>query len=133
MERIETVSEPGSYQIFDPGGVGLPRRPIRISDSTYSLISTAIQEQENTEETTRTDLDSHANMPVVGRNVYILSDTGETALVAPYSPDYEPKELPIVKAAVLYSCPYTGQDIVLIIQQALHVPSMKNNLIRRSS
>jgi hypothetical protein len=122
-----TISKPGSNQTFDPGGVGPPRRLVRICDSTYSLISTA--EEEETEETSRTDLDTHANMPVVGRNVYILSDTGETALVAPYSPDYEPKELRIVKAAALYSCPYTGQEVVLIIQQALHVPSMRNNLI----
>jgi hypothetical protein len=27
------------------------------------------------EEESRTELDSHANMPVVGRNAYIISDT----------------------------------------------------------
>ena len=78
---------------------------------------------------TRTELDSHANMPVVGRHAYILSDTEKTATVSPYTPDYETREIPIVDAAVLYSCPYTGSDYILVIRNALFVPAMTNNLI----
>ena len=38
-------------------------------------------------------------------------------------------QVPIVDAAVLYECLYEGQEHVLVIQNALHVPSMSNNLI----
>ena len=80
-------------------------------------------------EDSRTELDSHANMPVVGRNACILSDTGRTAEVTPYTPDYEPMQLKIVDAAVKYESPYTGTIYILVIRNALHVPAMKNNLI----
>ena len=63
----------------------------------------------------RTELDSHANMPVVGKNAYVLADTGRTADVSAYTPDYEPMELRIVDAAVLYECPYEGTAYVLVI------------------
>ena len=33
---------------------------------------------ENVKKLSRTELDSHANMPVIGRNAYILSKIGET-------------------------------------------------------
>ena len=36
----------------------------------------------------RTELDSHANMPVVGKGVYVLAHTGRNASVSPYNPDY---------------------------------------------
>ena len=40
---------------------------------------------------TRTDLESNANMPVVGCNTYIISWTKNTAVVSPYTPAYEAK------------------------------------------
>ena len=45
---------------------------------------------EDVDESSRTELDSHANMPVTGRNAYILSKIGETVDVAPFTPDYKP-------------------------------------------
>ena len=80
-------------------------------------------------EPTRTDLDSHANMPVVGRNAYVISDTGRVVDVSPFTPDYKPLQLPIVDAAIQYDCPYNGVSHILVIRNALHVPSMRNNLI----
>ena len=38
-------------------------------------------------------------------------------------------QVKIVDAAVKYECPYTGQEYALIIRNALHLPSMVNNLI----
>jgi hypothetical protein len=37
----------------------------------------------------RTDLDSHANMPVVGSGAHVLVDHNRTCEVSPYSPTYE--------------------------------------------
>ena len=39
---------------------------------------------EEMDESSRTELDSHANMPVIGKNAYILSIIGETVDVAPF-------------------------------------------------
>ena len=80
-------------------------------------------------EESRMELDSHANMPVVGRNAYVLSDTGRRTLVGAYHPDLEPQRLKIVDAAVLYQDGYTGIEYILVVRNALHVPSMNHNLI----
>ena len=37
----------------------------------------------------RTDLDSQANIVLVGRNVQIISDSSRTVEVSPFIPDYE--------------------------------------------
>jgi hypothetical protein len=47
-------------------------------------------------------LDSHANMPVVGRGARVLVDYTRTCEVSTYSLDYEPMEVPLVDAAVRY-------------------------------
>ena len=75
------------------------------------------------------DLDSHANMAVVERHAYILSDTGRTAEVNPFMPDYKLMQVPIINAAVQYECPYSGTLHVLVIRNALHVPSVRHNLV----
>jgi hypothetical protein len=68
-------------------------------------------------------------MPVVGRHAYILAETGKTVEVSPYTPDYKAMQVPLVDAAVRYDCPFAGKSYILVIRNALHVPSMNNNLI----
>jgi hypothetical protein len=80
-------------------------------------------------EASRTELDTHANMPVVGCNAYVISKTGKTTEVSAYSPEYEPKRIELVDAAVQYDCPYNGETYILVIRNALHVPAMRTNLI----
>ena len=75
------------------------------------------------------DLDSHANMPVVGKGAYILNYTGRSAEFSAYSPEYEPHQLPVVDAAVQYDCSYQMKSYILIIQNALYVSSMNNHLM----
>ena len=77
----------------------------------------------------RTELDSHANMVVVGRHCLIIHKTGKTADVSAFTPDLESIEIPIVDAALVYYCPYTGKEYVLLLRNALYVPSMQHNLI----
>ena len=55
----------------------------------------------------RTELDSHADSPVVGRNSLIISDSGQTANVTGFMKDLGKCLLiPIVTAAVAYSDEY---------------------------
>ena len=58
----------------------------------------------------RTDLDSHANMVALRRNCKVITDTGKTAEVSPFSPDYESlHQAPIVDASVQHNDPHTGE------------------------
>jgi hypothetical protein len=67
------------------------------------------------DESSRTELDSHANMPVVGHNAYVISDTGKVADVSPFTPDYKSMQIKVVDAAVQYDCPYTGTSYILVL------------------
>ena len=84
---------------------------------------------EDANELSRTELDSHANMPVIGRNAYLLSKLGETVDVAPFTPDYKPISVELVDAALKYACSYSGKVKILIIRRELYVPSMTHNLL----
>jgi hypothetical protein len=64
----------------------------------YSLLATimvanvdlVVNDEDMGAEQSRTQLDSHANMPVVGRHAFIISDTGRVADMNAFTPDYEP-------------------------------------------
>jgi hypothetical protein len=46
-----------------------------------------------------------------------------------FTPDYSSMRISISDAAVGYECPYDGKSYIFVLRNALHVPSMKNNLI----
>ena len=129
--------QPDERRTWDPGG-GLPRSD-KANRHLSNLICTACIATVNEEDEcmtngynkidSRTELDSHANMPVVGRNALIIADTGNKVEVNPYTPAYEAMTVPLVDAALQYDCPYTGQSYILIVRNALSVPSMSNNLL----
>ena len=77
----------------------------------------------------RTELDSHANMAVVGRNATVISKTGNKVDVSAFTPDYKPLTVEVVDAAVRYECPYSNTVAMLVIRNALHVPAMQHNLL----
>ena len=83
----------------------------------------------NTDEESRTELDSHATMTVIGKHAYILAEIGKTVEVNPFTPTYKPIEAPIVDAALQNDSPYERKSYVLVVRSALHVPSMCNNLL----
>ena len=129
-------------QSWDPGSVQDHEErtqlcKINVPDYLYSLMFTtmvsAIDVSEEAtdmeEKESRTELDSHANTPVVGRNAYIISDMGRIADLNPFTLGYDSMRISIVDAAVRYDCPYDGPSYIFVLCNALHVPSMKNNLI----
>ena len=71
------------------------------------------------------ELDSHTNMPVVGKHAYIIAKTGKTVDVLPFMPDYQPLTVPLVDTTVRYDNPYNGKSYILVLQNALYVPSME--------
>ena len=62
---------------------------INVTDHIYYLLSTVNGDPytEISDEDSQTELDSHANMPVVGRHTYAISDTGRIADVNPFTPE----------------------------------------------
>ena len=77
----------------------------------------------------RTKLDSHENMHVVGKHYFIVSDTGKTADVSAFSTNYEKRQIKLVNTVLQYECIYLGMSYIIVIRNALHVTSMANNLI----
>jgi hypothetical protein len=106
--------------------------PIQIFTYTATVAKVEADDEDgmdDDDEGSRTELDSHVNMPAVGRHAYIISDTGRMADVSSFTPDYASMQLRIVDAAVQYDCPYSGQSYVPVTRNTLYVPSMKNNLL----
>ena len=78
----------------------------------------------------RTELDYHANMVVVESNATIINNTGRTVEVSPFTPDYSSlQNVPVVNAAIGYNCEYTGESYLLVVMNAISVPSIDHNLI----
>ena len=72
-----------------------------------------------------TELDSHANMAVAGKDCTIISTSGQYANVTPYSSDLPMMErVEIGDVAMAYDSPYSGRTYVLIMRNALLIPSM---------
>ena len=84
----------------------------------------------DSDEDSRTKLDSHSNIVVVGMHAYILNYTGHTAKVIPFTSSYDAlKNVPIIDAIIVYNFPLSGKTYLLVCYNALFVFSMKHNLI----
>ena len=68
-------------------------------------------------------------MPVVGREALVVEQSGKTVEVSPFTSDYKPIKVEVVNAMIQYDSPLDGKEYMLVIQNALQVPSMSNNLI----
>ena len=78
----------------------------------------------------RSELDNHANMPVVRSHVEIFDDTGKTCTVNSFSESAGKIEnIKIVDAVMAYDCPYRAKTFLLLMRNALHVPEFPLNLL----
>ena len=79
---------------------------------------------------TATELDSHADSPVVGGYAKILEDTGKTVTVSGFTSALgKPLSVSVVNAAVAYDCELSGETRILVIYNALYFKDMEVNLI----
>ena len=77
-----------------------------------------------------TEIDSHANMVVIGAQVMIIQKTGKYTDVNALSSDVGTLSwVPIVDAAVAYNCPFSGRTILMVARNALYVENMDLNLV----
>ena len=76
------------------------------------------------------ELDTHADTIVAGANCCVLNYTVRICDVSPYSEEYKPVSgVPIVRAATVWQSQYTGQEYLLIFNEALWMPSLPNTLV----
>ena len=80
--------------------------------------------------TSRTELDTHADTCVVGRNCLIVHEYNRWVTVTGYDPKLGcVKDLKVVAAVLAYDCPKTGEVIILRLNQAIYIKSMSHNLL----
>jgi hypothetical protein len=61
------------------------------------------------------EIDNHADTICAGPNWKLLELSGEYCTVSPFSTDYQPKQnIPIAKCATTYTCPDSGDSVVLV-------------------
>jgi hypothetical protein len=87
--------------------------------STSSLLVTA-----------RTELDSHADTCVVGRNALVTHDFDRPVNVTGYDSSLGTvNNCKTVSAAIGYDDPETGEVVVLLIHQSIYIPTLEHNLL----
>ena len=76
------------------------------------------------------ELDSHADSPVLGEGAKVVKQTGRVVSVRGFSDELgHPIRVQVVDGILKYECDVTGKEYILIIRNALHMPSLKNHLI----
>ncbi len=79
-----------------------------------------------TKDNIQVELDSHADTSVVGSNVLVAHDHECYVDVYSYDSKSRHKNITTVDAALAYDNPQTEDTSVLLINQAISIPSMTN-------
>ena len=100
-----------------------------ISSIQSSIYSTSATGQYGSADP-RTELDSNANVVVLGKHLFIFESSGKTCNVSPFAKELGiASNVPIVDGAIAYNCPTTKETYILIVRNALYMLSMDLNLI----
>ena len=84
--------------------------------------ATTVDKLINDDQPSSTQLNSYANMVVVGKHATVVNHSGKLADDWPFSEDLSKMEsVPIVDAAVACDCPYRMQTSVLDMRNVLYV------------
>jgi hypothetical protein len=75
------------------------------------------------------DMDSHADIAVLGMNCRIIYNTGRLVQVYGYDPSQGPTTQSIVTGCFSYDDPGDGTIKILVVHQGVHVPGQPNSLI----
>jgi hypothetical protein len=77
------------------------------------------------------DLDSHADMAVLGSNCFVFEENGKTVNVFSYDPELSSMARNVISGSCFaYDDPCSGRVILLIVHQGLHIPHLGYSLIQ---
>ena len=91
-----------------------------VTSSIWTLASAKLHTYDTTivGVTGKNEIDNHADTICAGPNWKLIELSGEFCFVTPFSTDYQPKvNIPVGRCATTYTCPETGQSIVLVADQ----------------
>jgi hypothetical protein len=77
----------------------------------------------------RSDLDSHADACVVGKEALIFNDFDRDITASVYDPSGETKSLRTVSAELGYFISETGKNVLFILHQAISLLTLDHNLM----
>ena len=124
--------QPDSTMTWDPGVAYISNfqsiNGIAASASTHDDDNNEIMDSGTMFDGPQTDLNSHANMPVLGQNSYVIKRLGRTVDVRPFTSDYKAMMAELVHSAIWYECLYEGKTYILVIRNAIYILTMMNNL-----
>ncbi len=75
------------------------------------------------------ELDSHADMCVLGHDALFLLDYDRPVIVEGYDPFLGTKTYATVSRALAYDDPVTGKVYHLLINQAIHTPHLNHHIL----
>ena len=78
----------------------------------YHNLVASMEADVDTDGESRTELDSHANMPVVEREALVVEQSGKTVEVSPFTPDYIPIKVEVANAVIQYDSPLDGREYI---------------------
>ena len=108
----------GSSNLMTVNDIG---RTIEICQHLGLIITSSLNNKTEVEQG-GSQLDSHANMSVMGRHCHIIERSGLTANVNAFSQEVGcMNEVPIVDALIVYECPYTAKLYFLVARNLLYV------------
>lgn len=77
----------------------------------------------------RAELDSHADTCVVGNRALVLSEHPRQVMVSGYDPSQPARQATIVDAAIKYRARDTGDDMIIVVNQAILIPEVDHCLL----
>ena len=75
------------------------------------------------------ELDSHADTSVLGKDALIFLDYNRPVIMEVYDPRLGSAEYRTIYGAVAYDDPQTGRTLLLVINQAIHIPHLDHHLL----
>jgi hypothetical protein len=81
------------------------------------------------EEANRSDLVSHADCCVCGKEVLVFNYFDREVTVTCWDPEVEAQSLQILSEALVYTIPESGNTVLSIVHQSILSPTLNHNLL----
>jgi hypothetical protein len=81
------------------------------------------------EEANISDLDSHADCCVYGKEVLVFNDFDHEVTVTDWDPEGETQSLRIVSESLCYTMSQSGKTVLLIVHHRILIPALNHNLL----